>query len=355
MKGVISLAKLSNPEQIIKISGRSQFVEVTSSSFNINQVMLSFNNYDAKKTSGSKITASINIYMDFNEFLTLAHQLLNTDKLLKTIYKEQSEAQASGKPYYGHVLSMGGTNKAGLARQGRTRPDGKDESRRLKLMFGDKYPFILRAESGAGKQEYGKLIKADGKADAYVMISMTHADFNKFFFVISEHIKYYMTAMYTKRMIMPDMYLEELNEYRKSSGLKPLEKTQYHPEGQQVSKGNSSQYSSNSQNRQSNYQNGNGQNGNNNQPQQQNQNNTRGQNQSNQSNQPNQYRQQSQNPQQQYRPSNQQRTQNAPFNPNGQNQQQPDQESNKIAPFPNHNNQQYNQNSNAPFKNYQYN
>lgn len=225
---MIDLAKIFNPERIIKISGRSQFVEVTSSSFSINQVVLSFMNYDAKKTSGNKITAEVKIYMEFNEFLALSYQLLESKKLLQTIKNEQTQAESKGGRYFGYMLSMGGTPKSGLARQGRSRPDGKDESRRLKLMYGDKYPFILRAEAGPGKQEYGKLIKPDGKTDAYVSISMTQEDFIKFFYTISEHIKYYMTAMYTKRMLMPDNYLQELNEYRSSNGLKPLDRTQYH-------------------------------------------------------------------------------------------------------------------------------
>lgn len=177
--------------QILKISTNNSFVEFLDSAFEIGKVMMRFAEYDLSKPVGQRFTKEIIIYMDIHEFETLSHDIKL--RFIDRDAMKAREAQINGNYKYCKEIytDMGGTNVEGLARQNRSRPDNKPESRQFKITPGDKYPWLLQAESGAGKMLETGLIAPDGKPDTTIRIPMSDKDFRKFAIVVDSEIQSY--------------------------------------------------------------------------------------------------------------------------------------------------------------------
>ena len=95
-------------------------------------------------------------------------------------------------------MQQGGVSAKKLELRGQKRPDGKSLSRVFKIVPGDKYPFMVQAEQGAGEENDKGLIvsKFGGKPELRVMIPMQSDDTKKFVLMIGAKIRAYMAAQY---------------------------------------------------------------------------------------------------------------------------------------------------------------
>jgi len=146
--------------QIIRIDGKSKFVEVLNRSFNIGKVILNFVEYDEKKTAGDRIVAQIPIYMNFSEFRVFAQDMLSGR------YSKLAEAKQNPIVQY-----LKGTSEERLKAQNRERPDGKAESRKFTLSPSAK-GFFFTAELGPGESTETGMIKPVGKPEKKVSIPL---------------------------------------------------------------------------------------------------------------------------------------------------------------------------------------
>lgn len=183
------MAKEGSLNQIIRFDGRNVFVEVLDSAFEIGKIMLAFKEYDLSKPQGQRFVNEITIYMDITEFETLAHDI--KIRYIDREAKKARELQKTGnykfcKEIY---IDMGGTTLESLARRNQSRPDKKDESRIFKITPGDKMPWILSAEKGAGKRTETGLIAPDGKPDVVIRVPLSDKDFRKFAIVVDNEIQ----------------------------------------------------------------------------------------------------------------------------------------------------------------------
>lgn len=175
--------------QITRFDGKNVFMEVMDSAFAIGKVMLNFKEYDLTKEKGSRFTNEISIYMDINEFETLAH-----DIKFRFIDREANKARENqktgGYKYCREIYTdMGGTTLESLARRNQSRADNKDESRLFKITPGDKVPWILSAEKGPGKRTETGLIAPDGKPEVTIRIPFSDKDFRKFAITVDNEIQ----------------------------------------------------------------------------------------------------------------------------------------------------------------------
>lgn len=146
--------------QIIRLDGKDKFVEILDTSFEIGKVIINFLEYDVKKQSGDRIKSNVKIYMDFAKFRLFANDIL-TGRFAALAQKKEL-----------NYLDLTGTSVERLKAQGRERPDGKAESRKLSLSPASK-GFFFNAEKGPGEATETGLIKPAGKIEEKVSILIT--------------------------------------------------------------------------------------------------------------------------------------------------------------------------------------
>lgn len=146
--------------QIIRIDGKSRFVESLDRSFNIGKVTFNFVEYDDTKEAGNRIVAQIPVYMDFSEFRVFAQDMLSG--------RFAKFAEMKKNPI---VQYLKGTSAERLKAQNREREDGKSESRKFYLSPSAK-GFFFTAELGPGEATETGLIKPAGKPEKKISIPM---------------------------------------------------------------------------------------------------------------------------------------------------------------------------------------
>ena len=191
------MTKSTKPNQIIRMDGKNLFLEILNSSFEIDRVHLNFVQYDQAQATGSRIVANIPIYLEFAEFLALSEDVIMGFLQAKAaaIAAEAAATKQYPKPAF---IAMGGTSAKVLAKRGQTRSDGMSESRQFKITSGTKYPFLLTAESGAGKEdERGLIVPAFGaKPDKRIMLGMSAEDLKALCMIGKLHMQSYITFQY---------------------------------------------------------------------------------------------------------------------------------------------------------------
>ncbi len=205
--------KEQNPQQIIRKDGNNCFVEVLNSSFEIDRVLFRFINYDKTRESGSKITASIDIYLTFEQFFRIAYDILDSRTLINALANDkkkaaEEEARTGNRVYTKpRILHMGGTSADSLKMKGKSRPDNMSISRVLKIMAGNKLPIMLMAEQGPGQTDSKGLIvpRYGNKPEQKVIIPLSADDTKELLLMTREVIRSYlnyraMTLFATNRM-----------------------------------------------------------------------------------------------------------------------------------------------------------
>jgi len=191
------MTKSTKPNQIIRIDGKNLFLEILNTSFEIDRVHLNFVQYDQAQATGSRIIANIPIYLEFAEFLALSEDVIMGFLQAKAaaIAAEAAVTKQYPKPAF---AAMGGTSAKVLAKRGQARADGMSESRQFKITSGTKYPFLLTAESGAGKEdERGLIVPAFGsKPDKRIMLGTSAEDLKSLCMIVKFHMQSYITSQY---------------------------------------------------------------------------------------------------------------------------------------------------------------
>lgn len=193
-----------NPQQLIKLSGKDTFVEVLNNPFEIGKIVFGFAKYNEKAEPGKRITDNIQMYMDLDEALVFAHDILS-GKIPQLAKIEKDK----GTPYPKEVYKkQGGTSAARLTASGKERPDKAPESRVFKLSPGGKVDFILTAEKGKGEESNTGLI-IQKKVETKVLVPISADDLKRLAIVIQSNIQAYRMARYVDGSAMKNPYQEQ--------------------------------------------------------------------------------------------------------------------------------------------------
>ena len=191
-----------NPQQLIKLSGKDTFVEVMNDSFEIGKILFNFAKYNEKAEPGKRITDNIRIYMDLEEALVFAHDIVSGK--IPQLAKIEKEKSKYPKEVY---KKQGGTSAKSLKGTPRERPDGMAESRVLKVVPGLKADFMLQAEKGKGEENATGLI-VQRSTETTVKVPMTADDLKKLALVVQSNIQAYTVARYVDGSAMTNPYQE---------------------------------------------------------------------------------------------------------------------------------------------------
>ena len=191
--------------QIIRKDGNGIIFEVMDTSFNIGKVLLNFQKYDKNAPAGQKVQSRISIYLDFEALLRIAHDFTVTGNGPKRMAREKAAKEEKGEQYFATQIAMGGTGAAGLARQNRSRPDGKPEFRALSIGFSNKAGhYMLQAISGAGRQVQTGGFVMDGRPDNTVTLALSYADWAEVLLLTKASIEAFLAYKYAKRFKVLD-------------------------------------------------------------------------------------------------------------------------------------------------------
>ena len=175
--------------QIIRFDGRNVFMEVMDSAFAIGKVMMNFIEYDLSKPTGERFINEIAIYMNITEFETLAHNI-KFHYIDRDAAKARENQKAGSYKFCREIYTdMGGTTLESLAKRNKSRADKKDESRLFKITPGEKDPWILSGEKGAGKRTDKGLIAPDGRPEVTIRVPLSESDFRKLAIVVDNEIQ----------------------------------------------------------------------------------------------------------------------------------------------------------------------
>ena len=120
-----------------------------------------------------------------------------------TLARQAQEAKEKGGYKYCREIynDMGGISAFNLKARGKERVDGKSLSRQFKITPGDKVPWILSGEVGAGEESDTGLIVPKGKPEGVVRVALNNDDFKKLAIVVSAHIKSHITLSYVEEVV----------------------------------------------------------------------------------------------------------------------------------------------------------
>jgi len=189
--------KEKNPLQVIRLDGKNVFMEVMNA-FNIGKVQVNFIEYDASQEKNSRIKNEINTYIDFDKFLVLVNDI-KSGRMSGLAKKAKEEQQKGGYKYCKEIYAdLGGVSATNLANRGKSRPDGKSMSRQFKITPGDKMPWILSGEVGAGVEDDKGLIVPQGRPETTIRVPLSDDDFKKLALVVEMHMQAYLSSFYVQ-------------------------------------------------------------------------------------------------------------------------------------------------------------
>lgn len=186
-----------NP-QIIRIDGKNVFMEIMNNAFGIGKVQINFIEYDPTKEKNNKIVKDIKTYIDFDKFLVLI-QDIKTGRMASLAKKAKEKQKNGGYAFAKEIYAvLGGVSAKTLEQRGQSRPDGMSISRQFKITPGDKFPWILSGEQGAGKEDENGLIVPQGKPEEVVRVPLSDDDFKRMALIVEMHMQAYLTSLYMK-------------------------------------------------------------------------------------------------------------------------------------------------------------
>lgn len=156
-------------KNFIRFDRKMSFMEVAGDALRIDKIRIGFRNYDKTKEKGSRILQSVDIYLDIDEALFLANDII-TGKLSSTVRENQKKAQAEGSYQTASYLSLGGNTS-----------NGKVTSRQFVIEGATE--ILFKAMSGPGEVIQNGLIKPlynSKTAENSITISMPIKDLKKF-------------------------------------------------------------------------------------------------------------------------------------------------------------------------------
>jgi hypothetical protein len=181
-----------NRYQIIRKDARNCFVETKSDCFANGKVHLEFSSYDVSRPAGQRQTNHVNIYIDVPDFLLLTNDALTGSLHMRA---QRQKQQNDNKPLYEH---LGGTSAQKLAQYGRPRPDGRSQSRIVKLIIGQKVDYLFVADSGPGDADSkGLIVPRFGKEpENHVSVGLSWSNLNALLLMTQKHYEAWLAAQY---------------------------------------------------------------------------------------------------------------------------------------------------------------
>lgn len=177
--------------EFFELNGADTFVKLKANSFGIGKVLFAFVKFD--KTN-SKLLSSMDVYMDMEESLLLAQDILSGK-----IAKLSEIEKAKGAAYPGAIWKspMGGVTEEKAKNRG-LRTDGKAISRMFTLSPGARQPFVFTAEQRPGKTDPKGLIvpEYNGKPEVQIRVASSNEDLKKMALAIQSNIIAYRAAQY---------------------------------------------------------------------------------------------------------------------------------------------------------------
>lgn len=193
------MAEERNNHQIARKDAKNCFVESLNDSFPIGRVHFAFATYDINRPAGQRQTNNIHIYIAVDEFLELCMKL----ECGELRYMLQTKKKAGDtKPLY---QFLGGTAADKLAKQGRSRTDGKSLSRVAQLIPANKGDFLFIADSGPGETDAKGLIvpKFGNKPENHVAVNMSFESLSELFLMTKMHYQMWLASWYVHNPIQP--------------------------------------------------------------------------------------------------------------------------------------------------------
>lgn len=193
------MAEERNNYQIARKDAKNCFVESLNDAFPIGRVHFAFATYDVNRPAGQRQTNNIHIYIAVDEFLELCRKL-ECGELRYMLQTKKKNGDST--PLY---QCLGGTASDKLAKQGRSRPDGKSLSRVAQLIPANKGDFLFIADSGPGETNAKGLIvpKFGNKPENHVAVNMTFESLSEFFLMTKMHYQMWLASWYVHNPIRP--------------------------------------------------------------------------------------------------------------------------------------------------------
>lgn len=193
-----------NNNQIVRKDGKNCFVEVLNTYFRFNKVAFNFVEYDPSAQKGSKFKNQVLIFINFDAFLRICHDMLVSRKipaeLAKSMKAADEKSKSTGKKQFPTpiILTRGGTSEARLKARNASRPDGKALAKMLKISPGYKFPCIFRAEQGPGKSnETGLIVPQYDKPEQVVSIGLTAESLKEMFLITEAEVRAFINTKYS--------------------------------------------------------------------------------------------------------------------------------------------------------------
>lgn len=183
-------------EQVLRIDGKSVFMEVMLSGLPYDKVLLNFVSYDATAAAGARASGSVGIFIDILDAQVLAHDILG-GRISALGQKSKKHAQETGAKYPDPVYeSLGGI-------PGKRCPDGVPVARVFQISPGTTQPWVFCAKQGKGHETDKGLIVLD-KLEHAVRVPMTNAMLKKFAFSLQAVYDVWVMTRFTS-VIKPVM------------------------------------------------------------------------------------------------------------------------------------------------------
>ena len=124
-------------------------------------------------------------------------------KILESLNASARDRIDSVPPESEHAVDVSSIGK--LAKQGRSRPDGKSLSRVAQLIPANKGDFLFIADSGPGETNAKGLIvpKFGNKPENHVAVNMTFESLSEFFLMTKMHYQMWLASWYVHNPIRP--------------------------------------------------------------------------------------------------------------------------------------------------------
>ena len=184
--------EIQNEHQIIRKDGKDCFVESLNDMFDKGRIHLGFYKYDMSQTQGQRMTDTVHVYIESSDFLELANAIKSGLFRRRILEQKKTGDRAD---LYQH---LGGMSAEKLAKLGKSRPDGKSQSRILEIKPGDRADVLLVASNGVGEQNANKLIvpKFGNNPENKVVVSMSFETLTQLIITTEVHYMAYLTAGY---------------------------------------------------------------------------------------------------------------------------------------------------------------
>lgn len=193
------MAEERNNNQIARKDAKNCFVESLNDCFPIGRVHFVFAAYDVNRPAGQRQTNNIHIYIAVDEFLELCRKL-ECGELRYMLQTKKNSGDST--PLY---QCLGGTAAEKLAKQGRSRQDGKSLSRVAQLIPANKGDFLFIADSGPGETNAKGLIvpKFGNKPENHVAVNMSFESLSELFLMTKIHYQMWLASWYVHNPIQP--------------------------------------------------------------------------------------------------------------------------------------------------------